>query len=217
MEFLCTLVDQIHTHTHTHTRKTSPTNHHPTSHAISGAITSPQNKDGDTPLHIAIRQGQSEVVMLFKHNPVPEKLQLRNNDGLTAMDMVAANNMMELCRALTEDLCDNAMYAPALDTYYQDNSLVSAREHVSAVLCLYALIAFVSYPSQARMCNPPSAAHRQAMKNGHVRMITFIHSVQRKLAEKVLNMHGLDLDDTEETDLRTIQAILNDLPELIDE
>lgn len=55
------------------------------------------------------------------------------------------------------------------------------------------------------------------MKNGHVRMVTFIHSVQRKLAEKVLNMHGLDLDDTEETDLRTIQAILKELPELIDE
>ena len=74
------------------------------------------------------------MVMLFKNNPVPEKLQLRNNDGLTALDMIAANNMMELARALTEDLCDKVLYAPAVETFYQDNSLMSARELVSNVL-----------------------------------------------------------------------------------
>ena len=30
-------------------------------------------------------------------------------------------------------------------------------------------------------------------------------------------MHGLDLDDTEDSDLRCIQTILVELPELIDE
>ena len=85
--------------------------------------------------------------MLFKNNPVPEKLQLRNKDGVTPMDMLAANDLMDLARALTEDLCENVQYSDTVDSFYQDNSLMSAREQVSAssCVCLFHLIATVLY------------------------------------------------------------------------
>ncbi len=63
-----------------------------------------QNRNGRAPLHIASRDGQTEIVMLLLENKC--NLNVTDNDGNTPFMYAAWNNKLDTVRALVEAGCD---------------------------------------------------------------------------------------------------------------